>query len=93
MSWGEPVPRFFFNVYDGFAVLDADGTELLGLQEARSKAIEYAGALLKDDSKRLALGEDWRMEVTDERQLVLFRIDFTVMDSPATMAAIKAPAT
>ena len=79
------MPRFHFNVYDGVCVLDTEGTELPDWQAARLEAIRYAGALLVDDAQHVAHGQDWRMEVTDDTGLVLFRLDFIVMASAATM--------
>ncbi|ONF50247.1 DUF6894 family protein [Methylobacterium radiotolerans] len=77
------MPRYFFNIYDGVSMLDDTGTELADWQEARIQAIEFAGAVIKDEAKHIALGEDWRIEVTDERKLVLFRFDFITLEAPA----------
>lgn len=77
------MPRFHFNVYDGLSMPDAAGRELPSLEEARIEAIRLSGEILTDQSRRLALGEDWRMEVTDDTNLVLFRLDFTVIEAPA----------
>jgi hypothetical protein len=77
------VPRFFFNIYDGVSMLDDAGTEFADWQEARIQAIEFAGAIIKDEAKRIAQGEDWHIEVTDERKLVLFRFDFITLEAPA----------
>ena len=77
------MPHFHFNVYDGVSDTDRIGTELPNWQAARLEAIRRAGEILKDDPRRLALGEDWRMEVTDETGLILFRLDFTVVGSSA----------
>ncbi|SEH88937.1 hypothetical protein SAMN02799636_04301 [Methylobacterium sp. 275MFSha3.1] len=77
------MPRFFFNIYDGVSMLDDTGTELADWQEARIQAIELAGAVIKDEAKHIALGEDWRIEMTDERKLVLFRFDFITLEAPA----------
>ena len=49
------------------------------------EAIRLAGAIVRDDARRIAVGEDWRMEVTDERGLILFRLDFTVLQTSATL--------
>ena len=76
------MPRFHFNVYDGVTDIDHTGVELADWREARLVAIQHAGAIFKDDPKRLAIGEDWRMEVTDDSGLVLFRLDFSVMEAP-----------
>ena len=69
-------------VHDGIADIDRTDVELADWQEARLVAIQHAGAISKDDSRRLALGEDWRMDVTDETGLILFQIDFSVMTAP-----------
>lgn len=76
------MPRFHFNVYDGVNEIDREGTELGDCDEARIEAMRLSGEILKNTAHRLALGEDWRMEVTDERGLILFRLDFTVMEAP-----------
>ena len=86
------MPRFHFNVYDRVCVLDTEGTELPDRQAARLEAVRYAGALLVDEAQHVARGEDWRMDVTDEVGLVLFRLDFSVMASAATMD-LPAPGT
>jgi hypothetical protein len=77
------VPRYFFHVYDGRADRDTTGTELPGVDQARREAIAYAGRILDDDAHRIALGEDWHMDVTDEAGLLLFRLDFLVTNAPA----------
>jgi hypothetical protein len=78
---------FYFNTHDGITILDKEGTEFDTWEEARLDAIALAGQILKDNPKRIALGHDWRMEVTDETGLVLFRLDFQVMESPALSAS------
>lgn len=79
------MPRFHFNVYDGISEPDRKGTDLPDWEEARTQAIRLAGSILKDDTRRFAFGETWRMEVTDETGLVLFRLDFSVVESPAML--------
>ena len=79
------MPRFHFNVFDGISNLDHIGTELRTWAEARLEAIRRAGEILKDDPMALALGEEWRMEVTDAEGLVLFRLDFCVAQAPAIL--------
>lgn len=72
------MPRYHFNVYDGFSTHDRDGTELVDAHEARREALRRASGLLDDEVIRGGLGEDWRMEVTDEAGALLFRFDFIV---------------
>ena len=77
------LPRFFFNVYDGISSPDDTGTELSDWRAARIEAIRLAGAIFTDEAKQIAFGEDWHIEVTDERRLVLFRLDLVSITSPA----------
>lgn len=79
---GRRVPRYHFNVYDGVSEPDLEGTELPDWQVARLEAIRLAGEILKDDPHRIALGEDWRIEVTDSTGLILFQMMFQVVEAP-----------
>jgi hypothetical protein len=45
--------------------------------------MRLASEILKNTAHRLALGEGWHMEVTDEQGSVLFRVTFQVVESPA----------
>jgi hypothetical protein len=85
------MPRFYFHVHDGVSELDREGTELPDWEEARLEAIRQTGAILRDEAWHIALGEDWRMEVTDERGLLLFRLDFTVVASPTLTHSRRTP--
>ena len=76
------MPRYHFNIHDGRTSIDTDGVELPDHGAARREAIRLAGKALDDDAHRLALGEDWCMEVTDDQDLILFRLDFHVTDAP-----------
>lgn len=77
------VPRYHFNVYDGVSDIDHEGQELAGWEEARLEAVRLSGKIIENNARRIALGPDWRMEITDENGLVLFRLDFTVAGFPA----------
>lgn len=79
------MPRFHFNVYDGVSIPDLNGAELANAREARLEAIRYAGELMTDHPERIALGEDWRMEVTDPTGLILFHLDFSCSATAATI--------
>ena len=74
------MPRYYFNIYDGIAVLDQEGTELGNLDAARKEAMTVASGLLSSSSRREDLGEEWRLEVTNEAGALLFRMDFIVAD-------------
>lgn len=76
------MPRYHFNVYDGVTLLDNKGVELPNTNFARREAIRYSGALLEEGAEQDNLGTEWRMEVTDDSGLILFRLDFFVTPSP-----------
>lgn len=77
------MPRFFFNVHDGREYPDFDGIELPSISDARRQATLYAGELLRSDPASFWSGEEWKMEVTDDRGLVLFHLIFVGIDAPA----------
>jgi len=83
------VPRYYFHVFDGADYIDREGTELPDWDAARTEAIRFAGEILKDEAKRVGLGENWHLQVTDETGLTLFRLDFTVTPSPAIEGSRK----
>ena len=72
------MPRYHFNVYDGYSTHDRDGMQLADVHEARREALRLAINLLDDEAASGRLGDDWRMEVTNEAGGLLFRIDFIV---------------
>ncbi len=75
------MPRYHFNVYDGVTLLDKKGVELPDIKFARREAIRYAGVLLEEGARLESLGSEWRMEITDETGLILFRLDFFITPS------------
>lgn len=80
------MPRYFFNVFDGRIDIDPTGAELSGWKDARREAMRVAARIIDDDAESLALGADWHMEVTDERGLILFRLDFHITEAPVLRA-------
>jgi hypothetical protein len=77
------MPRYFFATADGERHQDTEGTELPGLSAARVAAIKYAGAIMEDEPSVLWDGRDFRVEVTDERGLLLFTIITLAVNAPA----------
>lgn len=53
------------------------------IDTARQEALQLAGTIIADAGRRAELGESWRVEVTDDTGLVLFRMDFAVAEWPA----------
>lgn len=77
------MPRYFFHVRDGVSTPDETGTELSDLDQARIEAIQLTSQIFRDEARRIARGEDWFLEVTDEARLVLLRFDFISQEAPA----------
>lgn len=77
------MPRFHFNVYDGRESTDPKVTDLDSYETARRHAIALAGKMLTKESHEPSLGDEWRVEVTDDRGLILYRIDISVAGSAA----------
>lgn len=78
------MPRFHFNVHDGVGVPDDEGTELPNLEAARHEAVKLAGLLLQENAAEFWNGEQWDMDVTDERGLILFTLTFLATNAPST---------
>ncbi|GJE77007.1 MULTISPECIES: DUF6894 family protein [Methylorubrum] len=83
------MPRYYFHIHDGHSIIDKDGMVLADTSEARRKAIRISGQYLDNDADVVSLGEEWRMEVTDERGLILFRLDFVVTDAASVGGSFK----
>ena len=75
------MPLFHFNVYDGISTHDREGTTLVDVHEARREALRRASGLLDEEVIRGRLGEDWRMEITNEEGRMLFRLDLIFDES------------
>ena len=71
------MPRYFFNVYDGYSSLDKDGTELSGIYTAQNEAIRLSGEILREEGGKFWNGTEWKLEVTDVSGAVLFILRFS----------------
>ena len=50
---------------------------------ARTEAVRFSGQLLSETPDRFWSGEEWKMRVTDDRDLTLFELMFTASCSAA----------
>ena len=75
--------KLFFN--QAGAVYDADviGIELATISDARIEAVKYAAETLRDRPELAWLGDEFRVEVTDENKLILFTFIAVGVDAPA----------
>ena len=71
------MPRYFFHVVDGRATMDREGTELTGLDEARTEAVRMAGEMLRYSAENVWTGCPWQMTVADADGKTLFTLRFS----------------
>ena len=76
------MPRYFFNTADGQADTDTEGTELPDTAVARTEAIRYAGALLRDSPDMLWDGRDFRVQVLGEDRRLVCTVVALAVDAP-----------
>jgi hypothetical protein len=74
---------FFFNQAGAIYDPDVEGMEFATVAEARVQAVKFAGEALRDRPELAWTGDEYRVEVTDESQLLLFTFIATGVDSPA----------
>ena len=74
----------FFHTADGSRERDTTGAVLANYQEARAAAIQCAGDVLRHELEHLWNDSDFRIEVTDEHDLMLFTVIMLAVDAPAT---------
>jgi hypothetical protein len=75
--------KYYFHTADGSRDRDTDGTELPNLAAARRQAIIYAGDCMSHDPEILN-ESDFRVEVTDENDLLLITVITLAVNAPAT---------
>jgi hypothetical protein len=78
-----PVPRFFFHHTDGEFDPDDEGTEFPDLATARVEAVRYAAELVRDRPHEVWAGDTFRIEVSDEDDMLLCTIVILELDAPA----------
>jgi len=62
--------------------LKVDSDDLTGL---RVELARFVGELLKDHAELVWVDEDWQIDVTDESGLILYIMQISAMETPATM--------
>ncbi len=71
------MPRYFFNVIDGFSVPDSDGVVLPDIDGAKTAAVILSGEILRDLGSKFWSVSSWQMNVADERGAVLLVLRFS----------------
>lgn len=66
------MPRYFFHITHERTEIDREGEELPDKHAASKETTVTAGQMLQGIDRKLVPGRDWRMEVTDEFQNMLY---------------------
>lgn len=75
--------RFFFNLSDGSVERDDVGMELTNIAAARVEAVRYTGEVLRGRPDMVSASREVRVEVTNERGLLLFTVIVIGINAPA----------
>lgn len=78
------MPLYHFNVEDGVAYPDIEGSEYPNLDAVRTEAVRRSGTLLRDNALSFWGGHGWRLIVTDAAGMIMFTLHFLAVSSPAT---------
>ena len=78
------MPRYFFHTADGSRDLDREGFDCADDGAARKQAIRYAGEVMRDEPQVLWDGRDFRVEVMNEAEDLLFTVVMISIDAPAS---------
>lgn len=71
------MPRYFFHIMDGHAVVDLEGRELPNVWEVRLQAIRLANEVLASEDVGLLFGQPWQMTVADTTGKTVFSLTFS----------------
>lgn len=74
---------FFFNQAGAIYDPDVEGIELANISDARVEAVKFAAHTLLHRPEVAWLGDEYRVEVTDENRLILFTFIALGVDGPA----------
>jgi hypothetical protein len=75
--------KCFFHLAGALQDPDDHGAEIATLGDARILAAKHLAEIIRDQPEAVWAGEELRMEVTDERHLVLFTIITFGVDAAA----------
>lgn len=76
--------RYFFNTADGSRERDTTGVELRDDSAARKEGIKFAGDVMSHEPDVLWDGHEFRIEVMNEENDLLFTIITLAVDAPAS---------
>ena len=79
------MPRYHIQLRTESHVQGALEVERDDLTALRIELARFVGDLLRDHAEQIWVDEDWRVDVTDERGLILYVMEIQASDAAATM--------
>ncbi|USI71605.1 DUF6894 family protein [Sphingomonas morindae] len=76
--------RYYINVKTAAQVEDTIQIDGVDSQALRRETACFVGELLRDQPIQVWLDREWRIEVTDERGLILYVMQISAADTAAT---------
>ena len=76
------MPRYHFHSADGHREPDLEGSDLANDQAAQREAMRFAGAVLESEPDSIWQHGTWRVEVTDDNNVLLFTVITIAIDAP-----------
>ena len=71
--------RCYFNLVNGTEeIIDDDGIEVSGIDQARTQAMKAIAELRHEDNTVASEWKNWRLEVSDDEGEVLFSISLAI---------------
>ncbi|KAB0267792.1 MAG: hypothetical protein K0S56_3975 [Microvirga sp.] len=71
--------RCYFNLVNGTEeIIDYDGIEVSGIEQARTQALKAIAELRQEDSDLAGEWKNWRLDVADSDGQVLFTISLAI---------------
>ena len=80
------MPQFRFHVRDGVRIADRYNDDLPDLRSARLAAVRLTEELLLEHCDASWIDEDWKIVVTDERNIAVFVLQISAIFDYSRMA-------
>jgi hypothetical protein len=75
---------FYFHTESESRFTDTEGTELLGMTQARAEAARLAARMLAESAPKFWTTKPWTITVTDKSGLIFFAIEVSGYSAPAS---------
>jgi hypothetical protein len=80
----DPMPRYNIELRTDDRVWETLVLEKDDHTDLRTELAGFVGEMLRDHAKQIWADEEWRIDVTDERGLILYVMEIQVRETPAT---------